>query len=325
MNRSRKNSIYFLLRTTIVLILVGIFIWKINAKLLLSYFNFQVIKNILLVQPIIFLSLLMAMIRFLLLLGKPTPRFPFAFKAILLSYGLNNILPGRISELLKVSYLKEHVQLPIAVGLAAVLLERMMDILFLGFLALLSMWIFIGGSATQPLIILAVAFLGILVLLPRSENWGKWVGARIPWKFLSLGLEDVTKHTSSRLREGSFLTALPFGLASWFLSFLSVALFLQLNGVSSMGLLGALAVFTGVTVGVAVPLLPGGFGTYETGAVFVLEHLGYSLEKAFSIAIALHTSQILLCVVGSLIVSFTERVGILTLLKQGKALVQGKS
>ncbi len=51
-------------------------------------------------------------------------------KSIWLSYGLSNIMPGRISELVKPMYLKDKANIPITVSLSTLLFERFSDVIF---------------------------------------------------------------------------------------------------------------------------------------------------------------------------------------------------
>ena len=86
MSFSWRNWRFFFLRAVLVGILVGVFVLKLNVKLFFTYFNFRILKSILLIQIIVLLSLFIAGIRFLLLVGKPTLPFRHVFKAILLTY-----------------------------------------------------------------------------------------------------------------------------------------------------------------------------------------------------------------------------------------------
>jgi uncharacterized protein (TIRG00374 family) len=270
----------------------------------------------LLIQPLVLLSLAVVGIRLIALMGKPAPQFRHTFKAILLAYGLNNILPGRMGELAKISYLYESAQVPIAVGMAAILLERFMDVIFLGVLVMLGIWIFLKGTIPYSLLTLAMAFSVFLFFLVKNKKLLMRIVSKIPWKIMRQGLEDILKSMADRLKERALLKALFFGLTAWTLSYLTFALFLQINGANEIGFLGALAVFTGTTIGVAIPGAPGGIGTYEAGAVFALQRLGYGIEEALAIGITLHFSQILIPLTGSIFIILTEKIGVISLAKQ---------
>ena len=311
-------------RLGIVGLLLLFFLWKVDLRLFFSHFDFQAVKNILLVQPLVFLCLLMAAFRFRVLLGNPHPPFLSVFKAVLLTYGLNNLLPGRVGELLKVSYLKEHGRVPIPKGLAAVLMERVMDVLFLGSLTLIGIEIFWAGMTFQPWVALILVALGLLFLIPRWENLLARLLRRLPWGSFREGLEAWLQEVAKGIREHRFFKALPFGLAGWGFSFFLVALFLHFSGVIPLGRWEALAVFIGSTVGLAIPALPGGMGTYEAGAVFVLRQLGFPWEKALSIAVTLHLSQILFSVAGAVFVMATERMGLSGLIRQARKVAETK-
>ena len=313
---------FSLWRFGIVGFLLLFFLWKVDLRLFLSHFDFQTVRNILLVQPLVFLCLLLAAVRFRVLLGNLPPPFHSVFKAVLLTYGLNNLLPGRVGELLKVSYLKEHARIPIPTGLAAVFLERLMDVFFLGCLALIGIAIFWKGMTFHPWVALILVALGLLFLILRWESLLTRLLSHLPWKSFRGGLEAWVQQVAKGIRERRFLKALPFGLAGWVFSFLLVALFLHFSGVIPLGNLEALAVFIGVTVGLAIPALPGGAGTYEAGAIFVLRQLEFPWEKALSIAVTLHLSQIIFILGGAFFVMATERMGLSGMIRQAREVAE---
>jgi len=315
---------FSLWRIGIVGLLLLLVIWKMDFHLFFSHFDFLALRNILFVQPLVLLCLVMAAFRFRIILGKPFPLFRLVFKAILLTYGLNNLLPGRVGELLKVSFMKEHAQVSIPTGLAAVFLERMMDVFFLGSLTLIGVEIFWKGMTFQPWVAFSLVAVGVLFLIPRIENLLIRLLRHLPWKLFQGGLEAWVQQVAKGIREHRFFKALPFGLAGWGFSFFLVALFLHLGGVIPLGQWEALAVFIGVTVGSAIPALPGGLGTYEAGAVFVLRQMGFPWEKALYIAVTLHLSQILFCVAGACWVMATERMGLSTLIRRAREVAESK-
>lgn len=86
-------------------------------------------------QPVLALGYLLTATRLSLLAGNVALRH--AFRAVIRCYGLNVIVPGRLSKLVKVAYLREHGKLPASVCLAAIVLERALHSLMLGILTML--------------------------------------------------------------------------------------------------------------------------------------------------------------------------------------------
>jgi uncharacterized protein (TIRG00374 family) len=315
MSTSRHYG-FLLIRIAVIVILIILLLWKINIVSLLKYFDSQMLISILMVQPIVLVGLSIIVIRFSTLVGKPKPRFIHTFEAVILSYGLNNFIPGRISELLKATYLKDRAGIPIRISLAAIFLERMMDIVILCILALIG--IILSHLYTNLFLLiapLAVVFI-ILISLPRFEQFLVSLISHMPWKMFKGFLGDFISHSSSRLKEGNFFVAAIFGLAGWAVSLVTVAFFLNFAGNIPVGPVRALEVFVATTIGMAIPAIPGGFGTYEAGGVFVLTGFGYNLEEALAIAIALHVSQIITSVVGSFFIVAFHRIGFSSLVKQ---------
>jgi uncharacterized membrane protein YbhN (UPF0104 family) len=62
--------------------------------------------------------------------------------------------------------------------------------------------------------------------------------------------------------------------------------------------------------------LPGGLGTYEAGAVYALTSLGYPFADALALAVVLHGAQLVLPLVLALLVMSTERLGLLSLIRE---------
>ena len=315
MSTSRQYG-FVLIRIAVIAILMILLLWKINIVSLFKYFDLQMLFSILMVQPIVLVGISIIAIRFSTLVAKPKPRFTHTFEAIILSYGFNNFIPGRISELLKATYLKDRAGIPIRISLAAIFLERMMDIVILCTLGLTVIILSFLYANLFVLIVPLAVVLFILISLPRFEQFLVNLISHMPWRRLKVFLGDFISQSSSRLKEGDFFIAAIFGLAGWAVSLVTVAFLVNLAGNIPIGPIGVLEVFVATTIGMAIPAIPGGFGTYEAGGVFVLTGFGYNLEEALAMAIALHFSQIIMSVVGSLFILAFHRVGLSSLVKQ---------
>lgn len=77
----------------------------------------------------------------------------------------------------------------------------------------------------------------------------------------------------------------------------------------------ALLVLAAVIAGASIPGLPGNFGTYEAGGVLALRYLGYELEEALAISLAMHVGHLFLPVLLTMPLLMIERTGVGSLMQ----------
>lgn len=265
------------------------------------------------IQPIIVFGLLIQGVRHKVLISFPVIGVGVAFRAMVLSQGLNVVLPARLSELLKVTYLRDRAGVPLSVGLSAVVLERSVDVLILAAVGLLGVIQFFdkGNFASIPVLGLVLA-VAILVLV-RSPGVVFRVMRSVPSERISGFLERTYLHFSATAGTRAFWQALLLGGLAWGLSYINILVFIELAGSLPIGLSGALLVFVLTTLGGAIPALPGGLGTYEAAAVIALRALGYAFDEALALSLAMHAAQLILPFVLAALIMFTERLGISSL------------
>lgn len=279
------------------------------------YFTLRLFEIMAAVQPLILLCLCMFTLRLAILARTPAAPFIPTFKAVTLAIGMNAVLPGRIAELLKPTFLMKHIGLPMSEGLAAVFLERMADAIVIGLLALASASVVIGYTGLNIVVALILAVIMIVVFLPQFQPVLHKLNVRLPWPAFHAFFENFLAHASLRIKGGSFLKALLITAAAWLIDCLIIALFFHAAGSIPLGLSGALLVFVATTIGGAIPALPGGLGTYEAAAVFSLKSFGYSFEEALALGIALHVTMFIFPLLIALVIVTTEKIGISALVR----------
>jgi glycosyltransferase 2 family protein len=310
----------------ILFILIGFIAWHKDISKIVAYFNLRLFVCMLLIQPIHLASIAMLAIRLSILVRKPRTPFFTTFKAVMLSIGMNNLLPARIAELFKVAYLREHGGIPTSAGLAGIFLERMADFIFLGVLALLGVGLFlVDVRHSILLVVLMVVTIGVLVFIRDLERFIFHIASRIPWVKFRRFCERFLGYALVRLKGGGFYSAMLFGFGAWGFSFVTVALFLHLAGGISLGLIGTFGVYLAIVIGRSVPVLPGSFGTYEAAAVLALKGFGYHFEEALALALALHVAQIAIALIYSLEIAIIEHTGFSTLSREVFEVVRNKS
>lgn len=295
--------------------LIVLVLWKFLPPGWLDYFQPPLFWAALAIQPIALVGFGVHGIRLGILAGVPASRPLRPLAALLLSQGLNLLLPGRIAEFYKASYLRSHAEVPIGQGVAAVFLERSVDMVIVAGLSLVSLALFATGTAVWAYVATGALLIGLL-LVPMLEEPLARLMARLPWGFAAAIGERFCRHVSRTVRERVFFRALALGGLTWVLSLLNVFVFLSLAGSHDIDFKGALALFVATTIGGAVPALPGGFGGYEAAAILVLRPYGYSTAEAFALGLGLHLAQFVIPLVMSAVILAREHVGVGELLKR---------
>jgi uncharacterized protein (TIRG00374 family) len=265
-------------------------------------------------QPFIVLGLLAQAQRHRMLIRTSEVRLPVAFQAMTLAHGLNLVLPARLSELIKVTYLRDQADVPFSSGLSAVVLERLVDMLIVAVLGLLAAIQFFerGNFISVPALGLLIG--AAFMLLVRFPKPVMGLIHRMPSQRLSGTLVRTYSHFIATAEKKAFWKAVWLGLLIWSLSYLNIFIFLSLAGSIPVGLSGALLVFVMTTLGGAIPALPGGLGTYEAAAVIALRSLGYSFDEAMALALVMHAAQLALPFLVAMLLMLQKRLGILSLI-----------
>jgi uncharacterized membrane protein YbhN (UPF0104 family) len=293
--------------------------FKIDFWLVVDRFDPKMMLAAFIVQPVIVVGLILQGIRHAGLVAQPGLSYLVAIKAVTLSQGLNLFLPARLSEVLKATYLRDTAKVPFSIGLSAVLLERTVDLIIVGLLGSLCLFFF-ASLVSKTLVTVFTILAAIIVCVALWGGKGiQAIADALPWPPIGALVERIYLHFSSTLKKQVFFRSLWLGVVIWGISYINIFVFLSVAGSLNIGVYGALLVFVCTTVGGAVPVLPGGLGTYEAAAVFALKSLGYSFEEALALAIAIHISQLILPSVLAIFIMLTERLGLSSLINNLRA------
>ncbi len=235
------------------------------------------------------------------LLEPVQPQIPFRpmFSAIIIGYATTWVIPGRIGEIVRPTFLSVKVGVPLGPALGSVVVDRVMDAGAIVALFSLGTWLApLQGEAAEHanlirgasllLTALAAGFLAVLVGTSIfREHVARWVGARrgvVAWvgnTMLSIaaGADSLRKpRLLVRVVVHSLLAWLTIALATWI-------------GVRSAGAevpFGAvLVILPMLALGVAVPT-PGGTGSYHGAMKWGLMLFGVSAVTAVSAGLLMH-------------------------------------
>lgn len=207
------------------------------------------------------------------------------FGLLLAALFLNHVAPAKAGDLARVYAIARQ---GVAGGraVAGVILARLADLV--GLLVVLACaWTLAGnaewGAVTAPAGIVAAAALALwaLVRTVKLPPLGPLSGP-------VANLRNALRETSPRALVGAFLWAAP----AWMFE-TGVLVFATRSVGLDLSLAGMVAATCFAVLMTAVPLTPGGLGTYEAGMVFVLTSLGAPLEPAFAAAVLSHAIKYL--------------------------------
>lgn len=259
------------------------------------------VLGILAAQPLGWATAAVQSWRHALLITDPPPRFLPVFAAFLLASGLNHLMPARTGELVKASYLHAHLGIPLGVGVAAVMVERVLDVLLLAMMALAGMGLL--ALETRYAWVAGAMIVGILagaaLLMPRlgraERTLDRWLERR-QWPLIAAIVLPMLRHLDSHLSQRRLLAVTALTLGAWLLVGGLYAVFLDLAGDRPVTVANCALLVITTSVGIAIPILPGGLLTFEGAAVLTLTGAGYGFDAAVLLAIGLR-----LCIVVTIV------------------------
>jgi uncharacterized membrane protein YbhN (UPF0104 family) len=312
-----------LTKIAVLAVFIGVALFGMDLRAFAGHLRANLLWAAVAVQPLIAVTVAISALRLALLAGTPKVPFRVALRCVVLSLGMNQILPGRISEVLKATYLRDHAGVALSAGVSAIVVERLFDTMMLGILLLLA----VGVSVAEPnksLIVVVITVSAGFAALPWLRPFLLRIVRHVPWPRLRDFVQAIVDRISGVLRPAVLFPVALLTAALWLVSAGKYAFFLSLTGSVPIGMAGAFVVYIAATIGGAVPALPGGFGTYEAAIVFALRIQGYSIEEGLSIAIGMHLGFLWVIVLLSIVIAMRERLGIRSLVAQGVAAIRDR-
>ena len=209
----------------------------------------------------------------------------FMYKAQLVGYFGNNILPLRLGEVLKTIFVGEKYNLSKSKIFGSVVLERVLDMFATGIIivivCILNMPFFMNINSGFYYGFLIICFIGItgLLLSYKQIKFLKKSNSRA----LSI-IKDIYKGFTS-LNKGNIVNVLLYTALIWFIYIIQLDLMqrafsLNLSIYQSMILLAI------STAAISIPALPGNFGTFEGAVVYSLSL--FNIVDDFGFSFILH-------------------------------------
>ena len=298
------------------------------ASLLLShafdYLTNRLLLATLLVQPLNILSGYFVAARLGYLAGPKVSTWSAA-KAQCLAALILHLLPSRLSEVVKPLYLADRCNIAISRVFAAVVCERLSDLLIMAVAVTASVAYLASDSlhSSSPYWIgsaaAVVAFSIVLILRPQLFEQ---LIALLPWTRLSHLMNRLLTEAASILKPRNIPAILALGSLGWICSYLMTFAFLVLASSKPIGPNDALIVFLAGTAGFVVGVAPGGIGTFEGAIVVALGLYGYSVGEALALAVGMRIATMALPGAIAVVVLARERTGLRSFLRRIRGLLQ---
>jgi hypothetical protein len=207
----------------------------------------------------------------------------FSTACILLSQTANLAVPARLGDLIRIFILRHERETPYETGLSSLVVERVFDVMMVAVLGLLSLPFVLGAPPwIYPLVVLPILLGGVFFLALMMT--GKLTARHRVFAFLLRMMEGMRRASLS------VRSVVVLGISSiliWMMDVLACAAVVLAFGQVVPFPVIVLAIVVGNLVK-AIPLTPGGIGTYEAAVAVTLLLAGMGQEAATLIAILDH-------------------------------------
>jgi uncharacterized protein (TIRG00374 family) len=278
-----------------------------NLNTFLAFFVMQV--------PLLLATCLNAYRHSLLVRMPPAPFIP-CLTALLLAAGLNLVTPARLSEFVKVTYLRQSLGIALPNGITAIFVERLYDVLVVATIALLGFVGFQSENTKLIILFLSCALFLVFSLRKLSQILLKYIGQPKNnfVKFLLAHLQHIIKVMDMRiLVTVGFVT-----LLSWAIHCSAFWLFFYVLNEDALSISDVCVVFGAMMFAGALPSLPGGLGVVQLAVSGILIRYGFAPQDALLISLVLHFSLIFISAACAPFLILTRSTGVRTLLRDAK-------
>lgn len=275
-----------------------------------------IIFGILITQLPLFMATFFGACRHAQLVRIPPAPVKTAMAAFLLSAGINLVTPGRVAELIKATYMRLKLGIPLSNGTASVVVERLFDVCIVAAISLMG---FVGVLVEETkwlVAVLAIALLGMMLLKPIAKKVAQILEDR-KGRFIAF-IRGNCLHVNDILTWNRLALTLGLSLGTWCMNYTAVWLFFAVQPDISLTFAQTAIVFGAMSFAIAAPALPGGVGAVQAAVTFVLTQMGFGVGEALALSIGLHISQILMAAISAPIIMLTQPIGVADLLKDIK-------
>jgi len=244
-----------------------------------------------------------------------TPPAPVmsCWMGLMLSAGFNLAIPGRIAELIKATYLRNKHGIPLSSGTAAIVVERLYDVLIVASIGLVGAY---GVDYLNPwLLVATLSFVCLIIvfLVPLGQLAIRFLDNR---KFrLCMFIVANLRHMEATINPRVSLIVFGCSAFAWLLHYAGLWLFFQALPGHGLTLWQVAIVFTAIIFAGAIPALPAGIGLVQAAVIATLMGFGKDFNEALSLSLLLFLSEIFLSAVITPFLLMTQSAGIMPLIR----------
>ncbi|MDD1711215.1 MAG: flippase-like domain-containing protein [Methanoregulaceae archaeon] len=220
----------------------------------------------------------------------------FSTGCIFISQTANLIVPARLGDLVRVFILRHEYGASISQGISSIVVERVFDIVMVALLGAVSLlFVFnVPGEYFWLIVIPLLLGAGFFIFLSVSDRFAsdnRYIG-------ILLTMLDQIRQVSLSVR--SILALSSTSIVIWILDVIVCLFVAMMFGVTIPFAVVTLAIVVGNLVK-AIPLTPGGIGTYELAVVAIFSAAGVDPAIATLIAVIDHLLKNLVTLAGGVI------------------------
>lgn len=226
------------------------------------------------------------------------------FRCIMAGWLLNSLLPARAGDVMRGYALKTTEGTPFSVGIGTIVIERVLDMLVLGAMMAVVAGFYVREARTTYLAIGAF-LIGVVLLTGLVAVY--LIGHRVS-DLLEDRIEGVSKSIRTVQRALRRVSGNPFAVALsaaislpvWLTEIATIYLAARAVGVN-LGVVPTVTAGISAFVSQAVPVTPGGLGTYEAAITSILVLFGIDSSTATALALVDHFTRLgVIYVIGSI-------------------------
>ncbi|MFH0968613.1 MAG: lysylphosphatidylglycerol synthase transmembrane domain-containing protein [Methanobacteriota archaeon] len=233
--------------------------------------------------------------RYKVILARLTVIVPviFATACIFLSQTVNLIVPARLGDLIRIVLVRHEYRATVSQGLSSLVVERVFDIITVAVLGLISVFFVLDvpdwmlSLIAIPLILGALFFV-LLIVMGRCSSKNKYI------LYILTLLAEVK---AASLTPSSAIILFLSSIVIWIMDTMVCLAVSAMFGQAMPYAVILLAIVAGNLVK-AVPLTPGGIGTYEISLAVIFELSGVAPATATLIAVVDHLIKNLITLLG---------------------------
>jgi hypothetical protein len=274
-------------------------------------------SGLLLTQPLIILATACQAFRHKLIIADPRLSSLTALESVVLAGGFNLLIPARLSELLKATYLREQANVPTSVALSAIAVERLTDSAVVLVAAPIMPVMLLPGYGWA----IVLAGLGCAALIAVFRNSLVTVAARVLRGRASNFITLLVQAFGERMMSVRFLGGAALGAIALLSSYCAIYLFLEIAGPGGLSWGAKLVVFLAGIAGGAAAILPGAIGSYHAAVTVALASFGVDLGTAFALSVGMHLLQFVLIFPAAIGIAVARDMGVRHVISKLRGLV----